>query len=332
MVGPGDGGEAVASNKAAGAHAASHPARMSTRAPRVNTVIAQAGGVALGICPGRGANHGDTTGSVIPPIYPSTTYARDPETYLPRPLMGAARVPNRVVAAAIDAPTSNRREGADDDEGRITTVESAPAHPGKNVYARPDNPTYVQAEAVIAALDGGVGCALFSSGMAAACGLATALLKHGDRCVFPRHSYFACREYFRQHCARIGCEFRLYDCRKGKLHEHLNEGADPRTDEELWRTEGSSVETAIGTDGKTKLVWIETPANPTWDVTDVRRVCDRAHAFGASVCVDNTVLTPLCCAPIRLGADFVMHSATKYLNGHSDVVAGAVVAAVDDER
>ena len=62
MVGPGDGGEAVASNKAAGAHAASHPARMSTRAPRVNTVIAQAGGVALGICPGRGANHGDTTG------------------------------------------------------------------------------------------------------------------------------------------------------------------------------------------------------------------------------------------------------------------------------
>ena len=208
-------------------------------------------------------------------------------------MMGAARVPNRVVETAIDAPASNRREVADDD-GRITTVESAPAHPGKNVYARPDNPTYVQAEAVIAALDGGVGCALFSSGMAAACGLATALLKHGDRCVFPRHSYFACREYFRQHCARIGCEFRLYDCRKGKLHEHLNEGADPRTDEELWRTEGSSVETAIGTDGKTKLVWIETPANPTWDVTDVRRVCDRAHAFGASVCVDNTVLTPLC--------------------------------------
>ena len=333
MVGPGDAGEAVAPNKAAGAHAASHPARMSTRAPRVDTVIAQAGGVALGICPGRGANHGDTTGSVIPPIYPSTTYARDPETYLPRPLMGAARVPNRVVATAIDAPAPNRREGADDDRpGRFTTLESAPAHPGKNVYARPDNPTYVQAEAVIAALDGGVGCALFSSGMAAACGLATALLKHGDRCVFPRHSYFACREYFRQHCARIGCEFRLYDCRKGKLHEHLNEGADPRTDEELWRTEGSSVETAIGTDGKTKLVWIETPANPTWDVTDVRRVCDRAHAFGASVCVDNTVLTPLCCAPIRLGADFVMHSATKYLNGHSDVVAGAVVAAVDDER
>ena len=333
MVGPGDAGEAVAPNKAAGAHAASHPARMSTRAPRVDTVIAQAGGVALGICPGRGANHGDTTGSVIPPIYPSTTYARDPETYLPRPLMGAARVPNRVVATAIDAPAPNRREGADDDRpGRFTTLESAPAHPGKNVYARPDNPTYVQAEAVIAALDGGVGCALFSSGMAAACGLATALLKHGDRCVFPRHSYFACREYFRQHCARIGCEFRLYDCRKGKLHEHLNEGADPRTDEELWRTEGSSVETAIGTDGKTKLVWIETPANPTWDVTDVRRVCDRAHAFGASVCVDNTVLTPLCCAPIRLGADFVMHSATKYLNGHGDVVAGAVVAAVDDER
>ena len=105
-----------------------------------------------------------------------------------------------------------------------------------------------------------------------------------------------------------------------------------KTDAELWATEGGSVESAIGTDGKTKLVWIETPANPTWDVTDIERVCTRARAFGASVCVDATVLTPLCCKPIDLGADFVMHSATKYLNGHSDVVAGAIVAAVDDDR
>ena len=310
---------------------------MSSRAPKVDTILAQAGGVALGICPGRGANHGDTTGSIIPPIYPSTTYARDPETYLPRPLMGAARVPNRFIHRdgdgndVRDPSSSMSRDGNSD----VVTmmVESSPAHPGKNVYARPDNPTYVQAEAVIAALDGGVGCALFASGMAAACGMATALLKHGDRCVFPRHSYFACREYFRTHCERIGCEFRLYDCTKGKLHEHMVDGVpNAKTDAELWATEGGSVESAIGTDGKTKLVWIETPANPTWDVTDIERVCTRARAFGASVCVDATVLTPLCCKPIDLGADFVMHSATKYLNGHSDVVAGAIVAAVDDDR
>ena len=140
--------------------------------------------------------------------------------------MGAARVPNRVVAAAIDAPTSNRREGADDDDGRITTVESAPAHPGKNVYARPDNPTYVQVEAVIAALDGGVGCALFSSGW-------PRRAAWPPRCsntaigVFPRHRDISQAEYFRQHCARIGCEFRLYDCRKGKAPRALERGRRP---------------------------------------------------------------------------------------------------------
>jgi len=77
---------------------------------------------------------------------------------------------------------------------------------------------------------------------------------------------------------------------------------------------------------KPQLVWIETPANPTWDVTDIARVASLAHAAGALVAVDSTPATPVHTQPITLGADIVMHSATKYLNGHSDVLAGALVA------
>ena len=78
-------------------------------------------------------------------------------------------------------------------------------------------------------------------------------------------------------------------------------------------------------DGKCKLLWIETPSNPTWRVTDVIAAVTVAKKCGTTVCCDATVLTPLVCKPLKLGADLVMHSATKYLNGHSDVVAGAVV-------
>jgi cystathionine gamma-synthase len=127
--------------------------------------------------------------------------------------------------------------------------------------------------------------------------------------VCPSYSYFAIREFFREYCDRGGIEFALFDS----------------------SVEGS-LEAAIGTDGKTKLVWVETPANPSLTVTDIGRAATAAHAQNAMLCVDATVLTPLICRPIAFGADFVMHSATKYLNGHSDVVAGAIVAAADDEK
>src|SRR5690606_22326003 len=78
------------------------------------------------------------------------------------------------------------------------------------------------------------------------------------------------------------------------------------------------------------LVWVETPANPTWEVTDIAAAADAAHAAGALLCVDNTVPTPVFTRPLALGADIVMHSATKYLNGHSAVLAGALVTARDD--
>jgi cystathionine gamma-synthase len=81
----------------------------------------------------------------------------------------------------------------------------------------------------------------------------------------------------------------------------------------------------------TKLVWIETPANPLWGITDIAAVAEMAHRVGAMLAVDSTVATPLFCRPLSLGADIVMHSATKYLNGHSDVIAGALATARTDE-
>lgn len=77
--------------------------------------------------------------------------------------------------------------------------------------------------------------------------------------------------------------------------------------------------------GKTKLVWLETPSNPLWTVSDIAAISEIAHAAGAICAVDSTVATPVFTRPLTLGADIVMHAATKYLNGHSDVVAGALV-------
>jgi len=83
--------------------------------------------------------------------------------------------------------------------------------------------------------------------------------------------------------------------------------------------------------GTTRLVWIETPANPLWDIVDISAAADIAHAAGARLAVDSTVATPVLTQPLALGADLVMHSCTKYLNGHSDLVAGALVTAQEDE-
>jgi cystathionine gamma-synthase len=83
--------------------------------------------------------------------------------------------------------------------------------------------------------------------------------------------------------------------------------------------------------GKTKLVWVETPANPLWTVTDIRATAQIAHDAGALLAVDSTVATPLITQPLALGADVVMHAATKYLNGHSDVIAGVLVTREDSD-
>jgi cystathionine gamma-synthase len=83
---------------------------------------------------------------------------------------------------------------------------------------------------------------------------------------------------------------------------------------------------------KTKLVWVETPGNPLWDITDIAAAAEIAHGAGARLAVDSTVATPVLTQPLALGADIVMHSATKYLNGHSDLVMGALATRADDDH
>src|SRR5205085_9455362 len=132
-------------------------------------------------------------------------------------------------------------------------------------------------------------------------------LRPGDHVVAPRVMYWALRKWLQGFATDWGLAVDLVDA------------ADPEAIRAALRP------------GKTKLVWIETPANPTWEVTDIAAAAAAAHAAGALLAVDSTVATPVLTRPIEFGADIVMHSATKYLNGHSDVVAGALVAVRMDE-
>ena len=138
---------------------------------------------------------------------------------------------------------------------------------------------------------------VFGSGMAAATCVFLSLVP-GDHVIAPRVMYWALRDWLAR-------------------HSHLEVSF---VDAEL-----SAFEQAL-IPGRTRLVWIETPANPMWNITDIEAVSTLAHQAGARVAVDSTVATPVFTRPLALGADLVMHSATKYLNGHSDVVAGALVA------
>ena len=172
-------------------------------------------------------------------------------------------------------------------------------------YTRDENPTPVIAERVLAALEGGAGALTFSSGMAAATAVIRAVCKPGDHVVSPRVAYFALRAWLDRFCARWGVTHEVVDT-----------------------TDLDAVRAALRP--STRVVWIETPANPTWDVTDIAGVADLAHRAGALVAVDSTCATPVHTRPIALGADLVMHAATKYLAGHSDVLAGALVTARAD--
>ncbi len=167
---------------------------------------------------------------------------------------------------------------------------------GRN-YARADNPSFDQPEAVLAKLENGAAAMLFASGMAAAtCAFQT--LSPGDHVVAPRVMYWALR-YWLANESHLGVDF-------------------------IDMSDSDALARAL-IPGKTKMVWVETPANPLWDITDIEAAVALAHGAGARVAVDSTVATPVFTRPLELGADLVMHSATKYLNGHSDVVAGALV-------
>jgi len=176
---------------------------------------------------------------------------------------------------------------------------------GRN-YARADNPAFDQPQQVLAALEQGEAAMLFASGMAAATAVMLSL-SPGDHVVAPRVMYWSFRNWLMNFARGWGLDVELVDT-----------------------SDTDAVRRAMRP-GSTKLVWVETPANPLWDIVDIAAVAGIAHAAGARLAVDSTVATPVFTRPLALGADLVMHSATKYLNGHSDLVAGALVTAKNDE-
>ena len=200
-----------------------------------------------------------TTGSVIVPIYATSTYAQD----------------------------------------------AVGKHAGYE-YSRTDNPTRTALQTVLASLEGvaegsGGGSVATASGMAATA-LLGYLLEPGDHVLLPDDAY--------------GGTFRFFDGVLGPQGFETT-AADP--------TDLDAVRAAITE--RTRLVWIETPTNPLLRIADIAAIAEAAHEVDALVCVDNTFATPYLQQPLALGADLVLHSTTKYLGGHSDVVGGAVVAA-----
>jgi cystathionine gamma-synthase len=168
-------------------------------------------------------------------------------------------------------------------------------------YTRSGNPTRDQLAGALADLEGGAGALVTCTGLAAIT-LILATLPAGARVVAPFDCY--------------GGTYRLLAAleKKGNLIIDFIDQSD-------------AAELAAALGRKPALVWIETPSNPLLRIVDIRAVADASHAAGALVAADNTFLSPVWQQPLALGADLVMHSTTKYLNGHSDVVGGAVIAA-----
>ncbi|MEO6138202.1 MAG: cystathionine gamma-synthase [Luteimonas sp.] len=169
-------------------------------------------------------------------------------------------------------------------------------------YTRSGNPTRDLLGEALAQLEGGAGGVVTSTGMSAITLVLHALLEPGDRIVVPHDGY--------------GGSWRLFNAlaKKGQFELVTADLTDPRSLADALRV-------------PPKVIWIETPSNPLLRVTDLRFVIDAAHKTGALAVVDNTFLSPALQTPIAFGADLVVHSTTKYINGHSDVVGGAVVSA-----
>jgi len=168
-------------------------------------------------------------------------------------------------------------------------------------YTRSGNPTRDQLGDALASLEGGAGGIVTSTGMGAITLVLHALLEPGDRLLVPHDCY--------------GGSWRLFNAlaAKGAFELESCDFTDPE-----------ALAAAIGK--RPSLVWIETPSNPLLRITDLQQVIGAAHGVGALVAADNTILSPALQRPIEQGADIVVHSTTKYINGHSDVVGGAAIA------
>jgi cystathionine gamma-synthase len=210
-----------------------------------------------------------------------------------------SRVSTRTVRAAI---------GTDQSHGAVVPplhlsanyVFDAPGECGRYDYTRSGNPTRDHLSEAIAAAEGGASCVVTSSGMAAV-SLITQLLEPGDLLLAPHDCYGGCHRLFTAESRRVGFEVLFVD---------------------------QSTEAAfeLARERKPRIVWLETPSNPLLRVTDLTRWVHIAREIGAVSVADNTFLSPANQRPLDLGVDLVLHSTTKFINGHSDVVGGAVVA------
>ncbi len=208
--------------------------------------------------------------------------------------MGKIDAQTRAVVPPIHVATTYIR---DEDNGYATGF----------IYGRPDNATTHEAEGLLAMLEEAkAGALLFGSGSAAATAVFQAL-SPGDHVVVSKVMYWALRNWLMTEARRWGLAV------------------------EFVETDDLEAVKAAVRPGVTKLVWIETPSNPLWTITDIAAVAEIAHKAGAKLAVDSTCASPIHTRPLTLGADIVMHSATKVLNGHSDVIAGALCAREDDE-
>ncbi|HXW36449.1 MAG TPA: aminotransferase class I/II-fold pyridoxal phosphate-dependent enzyme [Nitrososphaerales archaeon] len=201
----------------------------------------------------------DQKGSVVPPIYETSTFSFPKAEEVPKAVHG-------------ESP--------------------------RYVYTRWDNPTLARLEAKMAAFEGAEAAAFFSSGMAAISTSVLSFVKEGDHVVATRDLYGEAHKLMAEVLPRFGVETSLVDT------------VDLREMESAVRR-------------STKVVYIESPANPTLRLVDIRRAAKIAHLRGALLLIDGTFASPINQQPLRLGADVVLHSATKYINGHADVVAGA---------
>ncbi len=202
----------------------------------------------------------------------------------------------------------------------VTGAVTPPIHPsttfargddyeliGDYIYSRYQNPTYDQVEHVAAELDGGAEARLFSSGMAAITAVFETI-NIGQHIVAPTIMYHGAQDWLRRIADKRNIGLTFFDA-----------------------TDPNALRQAIKP-GKTAILWVETPVNPTWDVIDIADAAAAAHDAGAILGVDCTVSTPITTRALDLGADLVFHSATKYLNGHSDVTAGILVTRETDQR
>lgn len=172
------------------------------------------------------------------------------------------------------------------------------------LYSRWANPTIRQLEDKLTALEGAEACMAFASGMAASSAVLLGLLSQGDHLVISDTNYAGTAELVRDTLPRFGIEVTPVDT------------ATPANIRDAMRR-------------STRLVWVETPANPILKLTDIAAAAEIAHAGNATLAVDSTFATPIATRPLELGADYVVHSLTKYIGGHGDAIGGAVLGSAE---